>query len=132
MLDDKNKDPTFIYTVPDTVYEVPTPARHAAKIVGMPGGLGYMLKGDSFIGLIEDAYYLRQDVEIYCKAWAEAYSGNKPSPIGGTEAGEKYDDSSRARFARQFESAAGRMHKAGRSLAYPDNDAGLWIPLSDN
>lgn len=68
MLDDKNKAPTFIYTVPDTVYEVPTPARYAAEIVGMLGGLGYLLKGDLFIGLIEDAFYLRQDVEIYCKA----------------------------------------------------------------
>jgi hypothetical protein len=46
MLDDRNKDPTFTYKVPDAVYKVPTPAEHAAEKVLHTRVLGGVLTGE--------------------------------------------------------------------------------------
>lgn len=132
MLDDKNKDPTFTYKVPDTVYKVPTPQHHAAELVGLLGSLGYCVKGDTFIDMVEDAFNFRWEIEEYGRVVRMANT-NEPSPLGNPEPPIKiYDTPQQASFAKQFEVAERKLNSAGRSLAYPDNDAGLWIPLSDD
>ena len=135
MIDDKNRDPTFTYKVPDTVYRVPDRTAHAAQMLGLQPGLGFMLKGETFIDLIEDAFYLRQDFENNRDAWGAQYAAafdadresfsanNFPSPIGATEGG--YNDPRQTSLANAFE----KLRRARRG--YNDQD-GLWAPVSDD
>ena len=128
MTDDKNRDPTFVYTVPDTVYKVPSLKAHAAQMVGLLPGLGYMLKDGTFIDMIEDAFYLRQDFENRPDEWGAPYAAatevdqqgfsinNFPSPVGSTGE-EAFCINQHTAFARNFREAESRMERS------------LWAPL---
>lgn len=134
MIDDKNKDPTFTYKVPDTVYKVPTTAQHAAELLKMPG-LGFGLRGDCFLELLEDGFYIAQALNGYAAQRREELYGNRPSPLGNPEPGENTYSTARStakeKFARDFAAAEEGLKRAGRSMAYPNNDEGLWVPLTD-
>ena len=131
MIDDRNKDPTFTYKVPDTVYKVPTPAEHAAEKVLHTRVLGGVLTGDSFADLLDDAKDMRQTFEAYA-AQTQEPGYNQPSPLGNAEINEapvKPNSARYGKFTHDFAATEERMARAGRSAGYPGDDAGLWVPL---
>lgn len=67
MIDDNNKDPTFIYTVPDTVYKVPSQKEHAARLFELPDGLSIGLGGDTFLEKVKTAFYMVKSFEQYSR-----------------------------------------------------------------
>lgn len=124
MIDDNNKDPTFVYKVPDTVYKVPTPQAHAAQMLGMPPELGYGLNGETFIDLIEDAFNFRQVLDAYADRRRaeilEEQRSRQPAPLGAT--GDQLGNYSNPydSFSRNFRETENRMSRS------------VWAPLADN
>lgn len=124
MIDDNNKDPTFIYKVPDTVYKVPTPQAHAAQMLGMPPELGYGLNGETFIDLIEDAFNFRQVLDAYADRRRaeikEEQRSRQPAPLGAT--GDQLGNYSNPydSFSRNFRETEDRMSRS------------VWAPLANN
>lgn len=124
MIDDNNKDPTFVYKVPDTVYKVPTPQAHAAQMLGMPPELGYGLNGETFIDLIEDAFNFRQVLDAYADRRRaeilEEQRSRQPAPLGAT--GDQLGNYSNPydSFSRNFRETEDRMSRS------------VWAPLANN
>lgn len=120
MIDDKNKDPTFTYKVPDTVYKVPDPKAHAAQMLGLQPGLGYGLTGETFIDLIESAFYCRQDLNAYADRIRAEQESRWPSPVGAPADDTEAYNSPYYSFARNFEETEQSMTSAE------------WVPLANS
>lgn len=124
MIDDNNKDPTFVYKVPDTVYKVPTPQAHAAQMLGMPSIFGDALKGETFIDLLESAFNCRQTFDAYADRRRaeikEEQRSRQPAPLGAT--GDQLGNYSNPydSFSRNFRETEDRMSRS------------VWAPLADN
>lgn len=124
MIDDNNKDPTFVYKVPDTVYKVPTRQDHAAQMLGMPSIFGDVLKGETFIDLLESAFNCRQTFYAYIDRRRaeimEEQRSRQPSPLAAT--GDQLENYSNPynSFSRNFRETEDRMSRS------------VWAPLANN
>ena len=63
LIDDNNKDPTFVYSVSEKTYKVPSRKEQAAREAGMLEGIGYIIEGGTFAELMESALDVRQTLE---------------------------------------------------------------------
>lgn len=124
MIDDKNKDPTFTYKVPDTVYKVPDPKAHAAQMLGLQPGLGYGLRGEAFIDMLECAFNCRQAFDAYAEKRRaeimEEQRSRQPAPLAAT--GDQLGNYSNPydSFSRNFRETEDRMSRS------------VWAPLANN
>ena len=142
MIDDNNRDPTFTYTVPDTVYKVPSRGVQAAELTKIPQRFGEDLEefevkdkypeGATFLDCLKCAFDVRLELEAYAESVRQAEAAvNRPAPLGGYDGGTYSKPESYYQFAKAFEEAEERLRNAGRSYAYaePDDERWLWVPL---
>ena len=132
MIDDNNRDPTFTYTVPDTVYKVPDRPHHASKIVCGYDILGGMVKDKevTFYDQIRDAFEVKQLLDSYAARIQQENQAKVPAPLGSAEcdSGKSKSPTYNA-FEKSYDEAVRGLRTAGRSCAAPEDESGLWIPL---
>ena len=121
LIDDNNKDPTFVYSVSEKNYKVPSRKEQAAREAGMLEGIGYVLEGDTFVDLINNAFEVRQILE---DAYEERQN-NWPSPLGNTETTRQENS-----FVRGMESALESSRRTmGWGYSVPGDDSRSWFPV---
>ena len=145
MIDDNNRDPTFTYTVPDTVYKVPSRGVQAAELTKIPQRFGEDLEefevkdkypeGATFLDCLKCAFDVRLELEAYAESVRQAEAAvNRPAPLGSYDG--DYLSSSKSgsyhQFAKAFAEAEERLQHVGRSYAAPDDERALWVPLKFN
>lgn len=152
MIDDNNRDPTFTYTVPDTVYKVPARGVQAAELTKIPRRFGEDLEefevkdkypeGATFLDCLKVAFDVRLELEAYAESVRQAEAAvNRPAPLGSCEyrsydafcdSKNIYQSGAYFQFAKAFAEAEEKLRHVGRSYAYPNDESALWVPLNFN
>lgn len=145
MIEDNNGDLIFKYTVPDTVYKVPTRGVQAGALTRIPRRFGedlekYEVKdkypeGATFLDCLKVAFDVRLELEAYAESIRQAEAAvNRPAPLGSYDG--DYLSSSKSgsyhQFAKAFAEAEEKLRHVGRSYSTPNDDRALWVPLKFN